>query len=300
LRLLITGGLGYVGSNIIPFLLKSGHKICIVDCGMNAVVENVQNTELVIADVCDEVVMGPLIEAADIVLHLAAETSVVQSGYSSCESLIHNNVTGLEVCARLSAKYGRRFIFASSAAVYGERSDLSGVSETDCFRPISPYGSSKLFGESLVLTSYKDLPNLCSILRFFNIFGGAHAYRSAYSGVISRFLYSATMGQETLKIYGDGKQTRDFIHINDVGRCYLEAIKGNLNGIVNIGTGKATTVNDLAQFITRLKPELKLEFQPRRAQEIIHSVADISALKERIGFIPNVSVKEYIEEQVGG
>ena len=183
-------------------------------------------------------------------------------------------------------KHVKKIIVASSAAVYGEGISKIKLKENSETNPISPYGKSKLVMEQEIKKSNID----CIVLRFFNIFGIGQT--PEYAGVITKF-NKKILSNKPLEIFGDGMQTRDFISINDVILSINDAIKNKGNGIYNIASGKAITINELAKFMIILSGKnLKLKHISERKGDIRHSEADISLAKEKIGYDPKSKLNE--------
>jgi UDP-glucose 4-epimerase len=226
-------------------------------------------------------------EDQDVLIHLAAKISVSQSILNPSETF-EVNVDGtknvLKACKKNNVK---KIIIASSAAVYGEGNSGMKLKESTKTNPISPYGKSKLKMEQEIEKNNKID---CVILRFFNIFGIGQT--SEYAGVITKFIEMIS-SNKPLEIFGDGMQTRDFVSINDVVESIYDAIKNGKNGTYNIASGKAITINELAEFMISLsRKDLEIHHISEKHGDIRYSEADISLAKNKIGYVPKLGLNE--------
>ena len=291
MKIIVTGGAGFIGKHLIKDLLDKGNTITIFDNFSNSEEKSLVNfikrgVKVVNGDIrkFDEILK--VTENQNTLIHLAAKISVSQSILNPSETF-EVNVDGtknvLEACKKNNIK---KIIVASSAAVYGEGISKIKIKENSETNPISPYGKSKLVMEQEIKKSNID----CIVLRFFNIFGIGQT--PEYAGVITKF-NKKILSNKPLEIFGDGMQTRDFISINDVILSINDAIKNKGNGIYNIASGKAITINELAKFMIILSGKnLKLKHISERKGDIRHSEADISLAKEKIGYDPKSKLNE--------
>ena len=246
MKILVTGGAGFIGKHLVKYLLDKGNTITIFDNFSNSEEKSLEyyiksGVKIVNGDIrkFDEILKET--EDQDVLIHLAAKISVSQSILNPSETF-EVNVDGtknvLEACKK---NYVKKIIIASSAAVYGEGSSGMKLIESAKTNPISPYGKSKLKMEQEIEKNNKID---CVILRFFNIFGIGQT--PEYAGVITKFI-EMILSNKPLEIFGDGMQTRDFVSINDVVESIYDAIKNGKNGTYNIASGKAITINELAK-----------------------------------------------------
>ncbi|WP_342821488.1 NAD-dependent epimerase/dehydratase family protein [Desulfurococcus sp.] len=223
-------------------------------------------------------------DGIDMVIHAAAYVSVEESIRDPIKYL-ENNVLGTAKVSYECGKRGIKLVYLSSAAVYGEPQKLP-IGEDHPTRPLSPYGLSKLQGEEVLKVFASTYGLKYIILRLFNVYGPGQS--SSYAGVVTVFLEKASRG-EPLVIYGDGAQTRDFVYIEDVAEV-IESIareEALNNEVFNIGSGKPTTIEDLAKTIMKLLGrELPIVRMPQRPGDITHSVADISKIVGLTQFKP--------------
>jgi len=302
LSVLVTGGAGFIGSHLVDRLLAEGIGVTVLDNLQGGFFENIRHNvgrsdfHFVEGDIRDVGLIQNLVKGVDAVFHYAALVSVPDS---IRDPLLTNdvNVNGtLNLLKACVAAKVHRFVFASSSAVYGEAETLP--LKEDCpLAPISPYGVSKLAAEKYVTVFNKvfGLGTVC--FRFFNVYGPRQS-DGCYSGVITRFM-SRIASDTTPEIFGDGEQSRDFVHVQDVIEANMLALKKEMAGAVfNIGGGEATTINQLAQTMLKIakKPHLKLVHSKPREGDIRHSVADISKARKQLCYNPKISLKEGLEE----
>ena len=302
MKFLVVGGAGFIGSHLTERLLVNGHTVIVLDDLSTGLKSNVAaSAELVVGDAGDVKLLEKILPGSDAVFHLAAVSSV-QDSLDRPLDVHHTNLTMtlrlLEACRHNGVK---KFIFSSSAAVYG---DTGGHAAREDMRPcpLSHYAVQKLASE-YYCDVYRRLYGIEAIcLRYFNIFGPRQRSDSPYSGVIARFIDKARRG-DPITIYGDGSQTRDFCPVSNVVNANIAASELNLDGVAsgvfNIGTGCPTSVRDLATAIRRLysaAPELVLA--PARIGEIHASVADISEACKKLGYQPALSFENGLRELV--
>ncbi len=295
MKILVTGGAGFIGRYVVNALLKE-NKVRIYDDLSNS---SEQDTALLIqkgADFVKEDILDydKLVESCkefDVVIHLAAKSDVADSVIHP-ETTMDVNVNGtinvLKAC--IQNKIGK-IIFASSASVYGNCNELPINEETNT-NPTSPYGSSKLSAENEIKKIADEFGIRYIILRMFNVYGKGQ--KKQYAGVISKFLKNISENKEIV-IFGDGKQTRDFISINDVVESFDCAIKSKTNGTYNIASGISVSINELAQImfdIFRKKPRIK--FQEEHKGDIKNSVTDILLAKNELNF----SAKKILKKEL--
>ena len=304
---LITGGAGFIGSNLANHLLSENKVIVVDDLSMGKQ-ENLnpsENLTFIKGDVTDRNLMKKIITTNefDYIFHLAAIASVADSVERPVETHQVNfeSVLMLLELVREHQKKLKRLVFASSAAVYGDEPTLPKAEES-VIRPLTPYAIDKFSAERYAL-SYNELYGVpTSAVRFFNVFGPNQNPKSPYSGVISilvdRFCKHINGEKSFFTVFGDGKQSRDFIYVKDVINALLlvskcEQSKGE---VYNVGTGNETDLNKLIISISEiLDTKLPVTYAEGRTGDIPRSLADISKLKE-INFNPNYSVKEGLEE----
>ncbi|MBP2030121.1 UDP-glucose 4-epimerase [Methanohalophilus levihalophilus] len=293
--ILITGGLGQVGSYLTDYFEKENN-VTVLDNGSFPCRETVpEGVELVWGDINDKIV-SKLISNTDIIIHTAAQVSVPNSMKEPAFDAT-NNILGtlnlLEASRRAKIK---RFIYFSSAAVYGNPVELP-IGETHPQNPESPYGVSKLAGEKYAMMYHRSYGLPVVSIRPFNIYSPRQDPSNPYSGVISKFMDCAREEKAPL-IFGTGEQTRDFISVHDIVRIVDLAIQKDeaVGKVLNAGSGSSTTVNELASIIRELfKSDIQPQYEEERTGDILHSVANITEAS-RLGFEPKMSLKEGLAE----
>jgi UDP-glucose 4-epimerase len=300
--ILVTGGAGFIGSNLVDLLLGKGHTVYVLDDLSTGRMENLEDASaheglrFIRGDVRDpldnyltprSMGEGPRVDA---IIHLAARVDVTSSFRAPLDDARTNYIGTLNVLDHALKNGIEKVVMASSAAVYGDTTVLP-VNEDARARPLSPYGLHKLASEHL-MDIYSDqygMSNTC--LRFFNVYGPRQDPTSPYSGVISKFFDRALLGQPLL-VYGDGEQTRDFIYVGDVAEALYAAYVKSPGGVMNIATGKETSVNDLAKaVISASGSSSSVIHSPSRKGEILRSSADTRKAEKDIGFTANIDLK---------
>ncbi|MEO2069522.1 MAG: NAD-dependent epimerase/dehydratase family protein [Desulfurobacteriaceae bacterium] len=299
---LVTGGAGFIGSHLVEALVAKGKKVVVLDdlsSGSKKNLKACKNVILVVGSITNWKLLQELFESYEFssVFHLAAIPSVPKSVEKPIET--HNvNFDGTLFLLEVSKKFNvKKFIFASSAAVYGDNEDLP-KKEDMAVNPTTPYGVDKFASERYVVNAYRLYGLNTTALRFFNVYGERQNPSSPYSGVISIFVdrvLSFQRGKKTtIEIFGDGNQTRDFIYVKDVVKSILlvSEREETAGEVYNVGTGKETSLLDLVETLKEISGKFpNVRFLPQRKGDIKRSVADISKLKS-LGFKPEVSLKE--------
>lgn len=302
IRYLVTGGAGFIGSHVVEALIKKGEQVRVLDNLSTGKRENLSavghRIELIEGDVRDSSICRQAMAKVDDVIHLAALHEVPRSVAHPLET--HEvNVTGivnLLVAARDAGV--KRFVYASSSAIYGDNPVLP-RSESMVPSPISsPYSLSKLAGE-YYCQLFSHLYGLDTVsLRYFNVYGPRQDSASQYAGVIPKFI-SALLSDNPPAIYGDGEQSRDFIYIADcVSATLMACHTPNLSGaVLNIGTGQRTTVNQLCNLLQRiLQKEIPPCFDSPQPGDIRHDYADIEKARRLLSYQPSWSIHQGLQE----
>ena len=299
MKVLVTGGAGFIGKYLVKSLLEKGNSVTIYDNFSNSTKNSINflvniGAKVIEGDITklDDIVNA--IKDHEIVIHLAAKISVSES-ISNPSETFKINVDGtnniLIACKKNKIK---KLIVSSSAAVYGESSTGIKWVEESTMNPISPYGESKVQMEQKILefTSKHDIN--CIILRFFNIYGIGQSLE--YAGVITKFI-KKIIKKESLQIFGNGSQTRDFVAIYDVIQSIHNASAYDKSGIFNIASGRVVTIKELAkQMILLSGKKLEIKFLAEKYGDIKHSQANISRAKNDIMYSPKFELKEGIKE----
>jgi len=296
-RILLTGGLGQVGSYICEELIARGYGVTILDNASSKSNPSPPAADLIIGDIRDVSLVSDLVKNSDAVIHCAAQIFVANSIENPAFDAENNIMGTLNLLnAARNAKI-KRFIYFSSAAVYGDTIKLP-VDESHPQSPISPYGVSKLAGEKYTLAFHKIYGLPATAIRPFNIYSPRQDPSNPYSGVISKFIDNVNNDKPPI-IYGDGSATRDFVSIHDVIDMVMLMLEKDeaIGKAFNCGTGNATRIDELANMIIDLYgKDIKPELKPERPGDIKDSYADISLAKEVLGYNPKVTLKEGLRE----
>ena len=277
-NILITGGLGFIGSHIADELIKD-NEITIVDNLSTGKINNLTdsnhcNLKIIKEDICNAN-FDDITKNIDYIFHLAAMASVPLS----VESPIKCNEINLNATVKLLDSAVKndveKIVFSSSSAVYGENNNMP-LKETEPHMPTSPYASSKASCELYLKSFYESYGLNYTALRYFNVFGPKQDKNSQYAAVIPNFISSILEGEQPV-IYGDGNQTRDFVYVGDVVRANISACESDFNGVVNVASGEKLTVNNLYEIVKNtLGSDIEPKYLPERLGDIKHSLADTS------------------------
>src|SRR5271157_2063236 len=286
---LVTGGYGFIGNQIAELISPEYAEVRILDNLSNAArVVRLPNVRLIKTDIRDTGATNEAFNDVDVVFHTAAQVDVVASTRAPFVDM-DNNVKGtLSVCEAARRNDVSKLVYSSSAAVYGN-ADSFPIDEAQPIRPLSPYAVSKYCGE-LYMAAYHNLYGLSTLcLRYFNVYGPYQRPENAYSGVISTFFYNATRNAP-LQIHGDGNQTRDFVYVTDVANANLRAASSDaVNSVVNIGSGRETSINELAMMIKKIAlSDSSIEHDAPRISDGRRSLADIRSAKRIINYEPKI------------
>ena len=304
MRVLVTGGAGFIGSHLVDGLLYSGLEVGILDDFSSGAESNLTNhlkdVRIHRGSITNEEFVSKVVQCYDVVLHQAARISVTRSVKNPIftNTINVDGTLNLLVAARKAGV--ERFVYASSSSVYGDTPALPKV-ESMPPHPLSPYAVSKLAAEAYcgVFASIHGLKTVS--LRYFNVYGPRQS-PGPYSGVIPTFIDTIKNGKAPL-IYGDGLQTRDFTYVRDVVQANLLAMTKPVRGgeVFNVGSSKRITINDLAETILRLlkRPDLKPIHLQERAGDVKHSLADITRISHDLGYSPKYHLDEGIAETLG-
>ena len=286
-KVVVTGGLGFIGSHLID-RLNENNNVVIVDNQSSGNIKNIKDFDFTKIDTnlgdITQMNLENIFEGADYVFHMAAMTSVTQSIVDpiGCNEI---NITGTLKVLEAARKCGvKKLVFSSSSAVYGETESLP-ISEKIPINPLSPYAVAKATGE-LYCNVYSEIYGLPTVaLRYFNVFGPKQDPESDYAPVIPIFV-DKLLKNETPVIYGDGEQTRDFVHVKQVVKANILSAESKETGVFNIGLGKSTSINQLFEIVKNtIGKDIEPKYEDARAGEIKHSFADISKARS-IGYVP--------------
>ena len=294
---LITGGAGFIGSHLCEALLSQGHTVRVLDNFSTGHRQNLLGVEkdcqIIEGDIRDYETVRKAADGVDVIFHQAAMASVFESMKNPSRN--HDiNVNGTFHVIEAARQAGvPRFVFASSAAVYGPAIEKP-ITEGFPIQPVSPYGLSKHMGEEYChqYAHIYDMQTVC--FRYFNVYGPRQDPKSAYSGVISVFTNTILEGGTPI-VYGDGKQSRDFVHVSDVVQANLLAMtsEGDKHQVFNVANGQQHNLLEVLEILKQHTGKtFNEEYREERRGDVRDSLADISKIKSRLGFNPGISFKE--------
>lgn len=299
MKTLVTGGAGFIGSNLVELLVNEGHEVVVLDDLSSGYAENLRDdTEFVEGDVSVPGIVERAAEGCDVVFHLAASVGNTRSIDNPVRDSEINVIGTLNVLQAARVHGIKRVVLSSSAGIFGELKTLP-IDENHPQDPDSPYGVSKLAAEKMCLVYNKlyGMKNVC--LRYFNVYGKRQRY-DAYGNVIPIFAERMLTGRE-LVIFGDGEQTRDFVNVADVARAnYLAGISEDASGPFNLGSGTRVTINELARMMGEAADvPVRIDHGSPRPGDVRDSLAAIDQARRSFGFDPNVELevglREYLE-----
>ena len=294
MKILVTGGAGFIGSHIAEYLVQRGDDVTVLDNLITGSKENLtkisDKINFVNGDIRDHKLLEKLVSDTTGVFHEAALASVQQS-FSMKDEYIDVNVAGTENIFKLAKEYGFKIVYASSSSVYGNPKKIP-VKEDDERKPINPYAKTKLDGEDLA-KKYSEIGVKVIGLRYFNVFGKRQS--KEYAGVIKLFLQRIQQ-KKSPKINGDGLQTRDFVHIDDVVKANVLAMDSDINHrFLNVGSGLPTSVLDLANLIIEISG-LSLEpiHGPELSGDVKATQSDIKLIRKLLNWEPKMKLDAWL------
>ncbi len=297
---LVTGGAGFIGSHLVEALLAGGCRVTVLDDLSSGNERNLPASagglRFIRGDIRDRRAVADAVADCEAVFHLAAVVSVPKTTQDPVGSADVNETGSLNVLDAARRAGARRLVFASSSAVYGDDPRLP-KREDMAPKPLTPYAVQKLAVEyhARVYSGLYGLPSVS--LRFFNVFGPRQDPSSPYSGVISIFMTQALTAGVPV-IYGDGRQSRDFVFVGDVVQALIRAAnsQGGSGKVFNVGTGRSVTISALWEVVAALSASsAKPVHAPARPGDVPHSVAAIDAARTDLGFVPQVSFEKGLE-----
>jgi len=304
-KYLVTGAAGFIGSNLVEALVSRGEEVVAVDNFLSGRRENIAPLErgcrFVEGDVRDPDLCADLCAGSDYVLHQAALASVPWSMEDPALAHEHNATATLTLLVAARRAGVRRLVLASTSAIYGSGGEVPSREEQPP-GPESPYAQTKLVAEQYLalFTRLYGLPTVA--LRYFNVYGQRQDPKSAYAAAIPIFARAALRGERPV-IFGDGEQTRDFVHVDDAVRANLAACVAGPEAdgrVFNVGTGRRVTVNALCRrVLSLLGADVRPERGPERAGDVRHSAADITRAREVLGFEPERDLDSGLERTMG-
>lgn len=291
MQTLVTGGAGFIGSHLVNWLVQHGHTVRVIDNLSSGKAERLAHlqpdVELIVADIRDTERLAEATAGVEVVFHLAAMVSVVQSIEEPLEAQDINATGTLRVLEAARQAGVRRVVQASTCAVYGNNTSLP-ITEEAQPQPLSPYAATKLAAEQWgqLYTALYKLEVVAA--RFFNVYGPGQDPRSPYAAVVPRFVERLAAG-EPVTIFGDGEQSRDFVYVGDIVEALWAVARAPAaaGAVLNVGSGVATSVRELAEGIAgHMGTELRITYAPARSGEVRHSRAAVERIAELTGYRP--------------
>ena len=298
-NVLVTGGAGFIGSNLVSYLISNGNSVTVLDNFISGYRSNLHpfpSVRIIEGDIRDKNAVEEAMSGAEVVFHMAASVGNKRSiDYPLIDADI--NVMGTLQILEAARKMGvRKIVTSSSAGIFGELKTIP-IKEDHPIEPDTPYGCTKLCEEKLCLSYAKlyDIEAVC--LRYFNVYGPNQRF-DAYGNVIPIFVFRM-IRNETLTIYGDGEQTRDFVHVDDVVQANINAANTEgVNGAFNIASGKSITINQLVKIISKNNNSIDVEYAPNRPGDVRDSLADLSLAQQKINYTPQVDIESGVKEYI--
>ena len=294
-KVLVTGGAGFIGSHTVDLLLEQGIPVRVLDNLSSGHRSNLPDSHSLLEFVEGDITSPPAVESAmdgiTHCLHLAAQVSVEASIEDPLHSAMQNIVGFVSVLDAARNAGLKRMVYASSAAVYGDPSEIP-LRETAAKAQLSPYGLEKQVDEEYA-DLYWRLYGLSSLgLRFFNVYGPRQDPGSPYAGVIALFVDRISRG-ENLAVFGDGLQTRDFVYVGDVARANVSALTSRATGACNVGTGKQTTLLELIDILSSITGNrCEVSFESPREGDIKHSLANVDKMNRVLEVVAGVEMEK--------
>jgi len=302
-NILVTGGAGFIGKYLVNKLIKLNHFPIVID---NLSTGNISNLDPLIEkqkiayhnkSITNTSSIQKIVKDVDLVIHLAAITSVDYSMKNPTDTNMVNVGGTLTLLDCLKDKPSSRFVFISSAAVYGQADKLP-LTEECPTEPVSPYGASKLAAEIYLKAFSRSFDLNAVTLRLFNVYGKGQ--NDDYAGVITKFAQQLKARKPPI-IYGDGNQTRDFVHVSDVVDPIVKSMEYSEDhkwGLFNIASGKPTSIKDLAELMIKTlgRESLKPIYTEKRVGDIYHSSVDIRRTKHELSFDPKIELQNGLRD----
>jgi UDP-glucose 4-epimerase len=300
MKTLVTGGAGFIGSNLVRQLLVDGHEVTVLDNFLSGYRSNLvpfPEVRLIEGDTRDDAAVARAMQGVEVVFHLAASVGNKRSIDHPVQDAEINVIGTLKVLEAARRSGVRKIVASSSAGIFGELKTLP-IKEDHPAEPDSPYGCTKLCMEKECLAYSKLYPLEVICLRYFNVYGPNQRF-DAYGNVIPIFVFKMLRG-EGLTIFGDGMQTRDFLNVRDVVQANIKAAQAvGISGAFNIASGSRVTINCLVELLCTLsdiKPHIT--YGPPRPGDVLHSLADINAARNEMGYEPQVALMDGLGEYI--
>ena len=297
-NILVTGGAGFIGSNLVKHLIDTENSVTVLDnftSGYRDNLKSFSSIKIIEGDIRDKITIETAMKNIDIIFHLAASVGNKRSIDNPIMDAETNVLGTLQILESARRNGVHKIITSSSAGIFGELKTIP-IKEDHPIEPDSPYGCTKLCEEKLCLSYAKlyDIEAIC--LRYFNVYGQNQRF-DAYGNVIPIFVFNMLKNKPIL-IYGDGEQTRDFVHVDDVVQANIKAAETiGISGAFNIASGKRVTINQLVKYISK-NDKVEIKYTPERRGDVRHSLADISLANEKFNYNPMVDLELGIEKYI--
>lgn len=296
MRIGITGGAGFIGTNLARSLINLGYEVSIIDDLSNGNLKNLENlnAKFVAGSITNSKDLEEFTKNLDYIVHLAARGSVPRSIEDPLKTY-SINVDGTLNLLEIARKNTIPIIFSSSSSVYGQNTKLP-KSEKDWLLPISPYAASKLACEGM-FSGWANAYNMdVLVLRFFNVFGPYQRPDSPYAAVIPKWCLSL-LNNKHIQVYGDGEQIRDFTYVDDVVRVIVTAIQNKINSpsAINLAFGKKISLNEIIGLLRSIEPDFNVEYLPARSGDIKNSLSDGVLIKDKFPEVISTDFKYNLE-----
>ncbi len=295
----ITGGAGFIGSNLALKLLSRGHKVSIFDDLSTGTLENLDDHNFVVHknSILDLQALDDFAKSLDCVVHLAARGSVPRSVLTPLETF-EVNVNGTLNVVETCRKFNLPLIFSSSSSVYGANDKLP-KNELDWLSPLSPYAASKLAGEAILQSWARSYSMNVLIFRFFNVFGPKQSPEGQYAAVIPKWILNLSQNK-SIEIFGNGNQTRDFTPVQTVVEVLVKSIESRFSYPmpINLAYGTSTSLNSLVEILKTFFPELECKFSKIRTSDILDSKSDGILINKLFPEIAPLDFKQAIIETI--
>ncbi len=297
MKALVTGGCGFIGSNLVKLLLDKQWEVRIIDNLDSGNILNISglNVDFFHGDICSDQDMFRACNNIDVVFHLAASVGRQKSLDNPILDSNVNLIGTLCLLENMRKNKVDKIVYSSSAAIFGELISNS-IDETHPINPDSPYGVSKLAAEKMIL-AYSQIYQIKAVcLRYFNIYGLNQRY-DYYGNVIPIFAYQL-LNDLPITIYGDGNQTRDFLNVCDVANAnYLAATNDQPSDVYNLGSGNSISINELAKILQNISGKnAVIEYLPKRHADVIHCKAKVDKIKDDLGFYPKINLEDGLKD----
>ncbi len=297
MKVLVTGGAGFIGSNLVRYLLSEGNEVTVLDNLLSGYAENLKpfpEVRFIEGDIRDGAALSSAVQGAEVVFHLAASVGNKRSIDFPIDDADINAMGTVKVLEAARNAGARKVVTSSSAAVFGELKTLP-IAEDHPIDPDSPYGATKLCAEKLSLSYHKVFGMQIVCLRYFNVYGPNQRF-DLYGNVIPIFAHMM-IEHKPVTIFGDGEQTRDFVNVGDVARANYLAGVSSASGVYNLGSGSRVTINNLVDIMESASGlDVKRLYGPERKGDVRHSLANVDKIRHELGFEPSVGLREGMKE----